>query len=135
MRTNKRAELVQALAERGDAAWRRHSGLAFRHEDDGWRRAENLALSYLALLPGGDAGALASQQYQQADNMTDRMGALAALADNHSHARDTLFADFAQRLPTKRWVMDNGSPLQAGSRRQGRAAHRHRADGAPGFLR
>ena len=118
VREQARAELAQALAERWDAAWRRHSGLAFRHEDAGRRALKNLALSYLALLPGGDAGALASQQYQQADNMTDRMGALAALADSHSHARDTLFADFAQRFADEALVMDKWFTLQAGSRRQ-----------------
>lgn len=118
VREQARAELAQALAERWDAAWRRHSGLAFRHEDAGRRALKNLALSYLALLPGGDAGALASQQYQQADNMTDRMGALAALADSHSHARDTLFADFAQRFADEALVMDKWFTLQASSRRQ-----------------
>jgi len=50
--------------------------------------------------------------------MTDRMGALAALADSHSHARDTLFADFAQRFADEALVMDKWFTLQASSRRQ-----------------
>ena len=117
VREQARLQLAQALADAWQTSWQRYSGRPFRHEDAGQRALKNLALSYLALLPAGAAGALASQQYQQADNMTDRMGALTALADTHSHTRDTLFADFAQRFADNALVMDKWFALQAGSRR------------------
>lgn len=102
VREQARLQLAQALADAWQTSWQRYSGRPFRHEDAGQRALKNLALSYLALLPAGAAGALASQQYQQADNMTDRMGALTALADTHSHTRDTLFS-----FKVQCWALSN----------------------------
>ncbi|MGF2059467.1 aminopeptidase N C-terminal domain-containing protein, partial [Enterococcus innesii] len=48
----------------------------------GHRALKNVALSYLAELDDGEAMALAQQQDQDANNMTDRLAALSAVLNS-----------------------------------------------------
>ena len=79
----------------------------------GQRALRNLALSYLVEL--GETGlALARTQYAQANNMTDRFAALAALV--HMNAASTELADFYQGFEHEALVVDKWFVLQAASR-------------------
>ncbi|MCE7528108.1 aminopeptidase N [Polynucleobacter sp. IMCC 30228] len=81
----------------------------------GKRALKNLALSMLLLANPQDLSIqqLALDQYQQANNMTDRFGALAALVlQGASKATDCL-ADFYQRFADNPLVIDKWFTLQA----------------------
>ncbi|KUE89625.1 aminopeptidase N [Cupriavidus necator] len=76
------------------------------------RALRNLALGYLA--DGGDAAmqALAEQQYQNADNMTDRFAALSALVNSFAPGREHALADFYERFEDDPLVIDKWFSLQ-----------------------
>lgn len=83
----------------------------------GRRALKNLSLHYL-LASGYTEGKtsfshLAEAQYQQANNMTDRMGALSALVNSNSPARSTVLTDFAQRYASQPLIMDKWFTVQA----------------------
>ena len=63
------------------------------------------------------AHALATEQFDTGDNMTDSIGALAALRDSLSPARDALFARFETRWRDEPLVLDKWFELQAQSAR------------------
>ncbi len=98
------------------------------HPADAGRRALlNLALRYLAAA-GNEAGlALARQRFDAAGNMTDRFGALAALVQSASPAREDALAIFHARYKDDALVLDKWFALQAGAWRW--------QDDAPGTLR
>ncbi len=80
----------------------------------GRRALKNLALSYL--MAGGDAQAeeLAREQYYHAGNMTDRMGALAALMNYGAEGeRAAALEHFYQQWQHDPLVMDKWFSLQA----------------------
>lgn len=80
----------------------------------GQRSLRNLALNYL-LVAGVNTGTpLARNQYDQASNMTDRMGALSALV-NYGDAQDRQdgLDDFFQRWQDNPLVLDRWFSLQA----------------------
>jgi aminopeptidase N len=81
------------------------------------RALSNLCLRYLGVLDDGAAHALASEQYRNADNMTDSIAALAALRDSRSAARDELYARFEARWREEPLVLDKWFALQAKSAR------------------
>ncbi len=60
----------------------------------GQRALKNMALDYLSLLDEAEMQALAVTQYRDADNMTDRMAALAVLSERPGDAREAALADF-----------------------------------------
>lgn len=60
----------------------------------GKRALKNLALSYLCAAPDAESLALAERQFDEADNMTDRIAALSALV----HARAPVAQDALQRF-------------------------------------
>jgi len=82
----------------------------------GRRPLTHLALSYLAELDGTDAHVLAQNQYDHANNMTDRLAALSALANRSAPGKDEalegFFADFEQEA----LVIDKWFALQAMAR-------------------
>jgi aminopeptidase N len=82
----------------------------------GKRTLKNLALSYW--LETGDAAAIAAtqKQYQTADNLTDRYGALAALLNTQPNAATQALADFYKRYEHEPLVIDKWFRLQAGAR-------------------
>lgn len=82
----------------------------------GKRALKNLALSYLAELDDADAHALAQAQYDAANNMTDRMAALAALANSQAPGRAAALAKFYSDFEQEPLVIDKWFSLQAMAR-------------------
>ena len=112
-----RSVLSVALNDRWLAAYTAQQREDFVLEESGARALKNLCLAYLALTPSPDFILLADTHYRQANNMTDRMGALSALADTDLAIRATLFAGFAGTYARDPLVMDKWFSLQASSRR------------------
>jgi aminopeptidase N len=79
----------------------------------GKRSLRNICLDLLAA--GGKTAALdrAEQQYRNADNMTDRMAALATLALHDGPQRERAIADFYSRYANNALVIDKWLSLQA----------------------
>jgi aminopeptidase N len=76
----------------------------YQPADTNKRRLKNTCLSYLSCI---DRGELAWQQYQTADNMTDSLAALFALANNpESPYREQAINDFKTRWQNDALVMD-----------------------------
>ena len=69
------------------------------------------------MLDDDAAHALVTEQFDTADNMTDSIGALAALRDSQSPVRDALFARFEARWRDEPLVLDKWFELQAQSAR------------------
>lgn len=84
----------------------------------GRRALRNLCLGYLTEL-GGDAIALAYQQFQTADNMTDQFAALVSLAQLEVPERLQALEAFYRRWQGEALVMDKWLGVQAGSRLAG----------------
>src|SRR6185437_8474447 len=81
------------------------------------RRLSNLCLRYLGTIDDAPAHALVVEQYGRADNMTDTIGALAALRDSTSPARDALYASFEAKWRDEPLVLDKWFALHAKSAR------------------
>ncbi|MES2025880.1 MAG: aminopeptidase N [Pseudomonadota bacterium] len=82
----------------------------------GKRALKNLALSYLSELDDADAHALAQEQYDAANNMTDRMASLAALANSQAPGRAAALAKFYSDFEQEPLVVDKWFSLQAMAR-------------------
>jgi aminopeptidase N len=80
----------------------------------GVRRLKTVALGLLASGDPARGAALAKAQYDVADNMTDRQGALVVLALLGGPEKDAAFADFYDRYRTNTLVLDKWFALQAG---------------------
>jgi aminopeptidase N len=108
-----RTYIVGALASRHRAAL---EALVERHRparpyaasqaQAGPRKLRNTALVYLAALDDVPARACVVAQYDDADNMTDAIAALDALADSTSIDRDDLFARFEAKWRDDPLVLD-----------------------------
>jgi aminopeptidase N len=88
-------------------------------ESIGRRALKNLCLGYLMQDPDAQASSLCLRQFEQADNMTDVMAALAALANADCPERAPALAAFADRWREDPLVMDKWFAIQATSRLQG----------------
>ena len=75
------------------------------------RSLKNTLLRILSYRDG--AIALAKDQYDRANNMTDRVAALSVLADSSSQERDAAFADYYERFKSYQLVVDKWFSLQA----------------------
>ena len=79
----------------------------------GRRALANMALGMLCLDAAASADAVwpgrAYQRVKDASNMTERLGALAALTDSHATLADRALAHFHQQFRTTRWWSTNGS--------------------------
>ncbi|HKO87144.1 MAG TPA: aminopeptidase N, partial [Burkholderiales bacterium] len=82
----------------------------------GKRALRNLCLGYLMELEEPDVVSLCMEQLAQADNMTDAMAALAALANSHTPQRETALADFYAKWKHEALVADKWLSTQATSR-------------------
>ncbi|SFN14135.1 aminopeptidase N [Formivibrio citricus] len=80
------------------------------------RSLKNVCLAYLAELDEAMVSEALLNQYSRADNMTDRLAALKALANRNGEEQ---LADFATRWKDDALVMDKWFALQAQSRRPG----------------
>ncbi len=81
----------------------------------GARKVKTQALVYLAAAAPDVATALAAAQYDAADNMTDRQGALMVLAGLDAPERESRLADFQRRHAGDALVIDKWFSIQAGS--------------------
>lgn len=90
---------------------------AYTPEDKGIRRLRSVALGYIAASGAADAAALAWTQFENADNMTDRQGALAVLANGHSAERDAALDQFYNRYAGNPLVLDKWFQTQGLSSR------------------
>ncbi len=79
------------------------------------RCLKNLCLAYLAQIDDGGTHELLMQQFTQADNMTDSIAALSALADIDCPQRETALAQFYQRWTDEDLVLDKWYAIQATS--------------------
>ena len=79
----------------------------------GRRSLRNVALDLLAATGAPAAIARAAQQYDAADNMTDRMAALATLSLHAGPERERALADFYARYAADALVIDKWFALQA----------------------
>lgn len=77
------------------------------------RRLQNCALSYLTCLNTDEMRDLALTQYQQANNMTESMGALRALMGENSPQKKTALDAFYTRWKADSLVINNWFSLQA----------------------
>jgi aminopeptidase N len=83
----------------------------------GARRLRTIALGYLAAAGAADAPALAKRQYDEADNMTDRQGALGVLVNGDAPERAAALAAFYDRYKGNGLVLDKWFTTQALSTR------------------
>ena len=79
----------------------------------GRRALRNVALDLMATSAALEAIARAARQYRDADNMTDRMAALATLSLHDVPERDAALADFYRRYSTDALIVDKWLSLQA----------------------
>ncbi|HEX3440414.1 MAG TPA: aminopeptidase N [Pseudolabrys sp.] len=79
----------------------------------GRRALRNVALDLMAATGAEAAIARAAQQYDDADNMTDRMAALATLSLHVGPTREHALADFYTRYSSDALVVDKWFSLQA----------------------
>jgi aminopeptidase N len=83
----------------------------------GLRRLKTVSLGYLAAARAEDAPAIAYRQFAEADNMTDRQGALGVLVNSEAAERETALADFYDRYRGNALVLDKWFSTQALSTR------------------
>jgi aminopeptidase N len=111
-----RAHLGAALAGALEALYRRHAQHGPYSPDAasaGRRSLRNAGLDLLAATGKHDALARAMDQYQSADNMTDRLAALATLAQHDTPERKTAMEDFYRRFENEPLVIDKWLSMQA----------------------
>ncbi|MEM7780356.1 MAG: aminopeptidase N [Pseudomonadota bacterium] len=103
-----------ALGAELEKLYERTSAIAF---DDpagrGARKVKSIALGYIAASSEARAAKLAAAQYDAADNMTDRQGALNVLCSLDCPEREEKLADFYTRYKGNDLVIDKWFMLQA----------------------
>lgn len=85
----------------------------FTQTEIGKRSIKNLALGYLVHLDTADMRSLALKQFQSADNMTDAMGALAALNNSKYEERTRALNAFYEKWQGDDLVINKWFSLQA----------------------
>ena len=133
-----REGLRRELGRRLDAQWREvydgaREPYAYTPAAKGLRRLRNVALGYIAASGAGDAAKLAFTQFQAADNMTDRQGALTALAGGTSDERVAALDIFYNRYADNPLVLDKWFQTQALSGRDDTGAAVAELSGHPDF--
>jgi aminopeptidase N len=116
-----RKDLGRALEARWRAAYARgREAGAYRYDPaaKGLRRLKNIALGYIAASGAGDANDTAFQQFEAADNMTDRQAALTSLVNSHANMRVAALDIFYHRYSDNPLVLDKWFSTQALSSRE-----------------
>ena len=103
-------ELAEAQAKGAD-------GHDLSPQAKGVRRLKSVALGLLASGDPARGASLAKSQYDLADNMTDRQGALVVLSLLGGAEKEAAFADFYDRYRSNTLVLDKWFALQAGAAR------------------
>jgi aminopeptidase N len=118
-----REALRRQLGQRLEAEWRAaYAGSASNRfeltpEAKGARRLRSVSLGFLMASGAADAPTLAWGQFLAADNMTDRQGALTALANSDAPQRADALAAFYERYKADPLVLDKWFTTQALSTR------------------
>ena len=117
--------LAQTLADRFTSLHDRASAVPYSLDAAarGARKVKTQALVYLAAGLPEEAARRAAAQYDAADNMTDRQGALMVLCALDTPLRAEKLADFHARHAGNALVVDKWFSLQAGSLHPGVLAH------------
>ncbi|HZU51085.1 MAG TPA: aminopeptidase N [Sphingomicrobium sp.] len=105
-------DLVAAHAVRGAA------GDDLSSQAKGIRRLRTVALGLIAGADEAKAATLAKAQFDRADNMTDRQGALAVLASLDTPEREAALEQFYSRFKDDALVLDKWFALQAAAQRR-----------------
>ncbi|MCW3846373.1 aminopeptidase N [Sphingomonas sp. LB-2] len=119
-----REALRHALGKSLEAEWRaayaavRANRFEYSPAGKGARRIKNVALGYLAASGAADAADMAFAQFEDADNMTDRQGALGTLVNGNSEKRSAAIQGFYQRYADNALVLDKWFQTQALSTRE-----------------
>ncbi|MFI4955271.1 MAG: aminopeptidase N, partial [Gammaproteobacteria bacterium] len=109
-------EMIQYLGEDLITVYRRHQLTTAYHVDVNSvarRSLKNTCLYYLARLNSEEVWQIISDQYYQADNMTDRVAALNAINNLDVSLRTTLLDHFAKQWENEPLVLDRWFALQA----------------------
>ncbi|PXA85533.1 aminopeptidase N [Nostoc sp. 3335mG] len=119
-REHLRKRLGRELETEWRAAYAASAGNRFEYTPSakGLRRLRTVALGYLDASGAADAAKLALAQYEGADNMTDRQGALTTLANGTAPERETALAAFYDRYKSDALVLDKWFTTQAISMRE-----------------
>jgi aminopeptidase N len=125
-------ELSDALlaAHRSDGA----SGDDLSPAAKGIRRLRTVALGLLAAADEPNAAALAEAQFNRADNMTDRQGALGILVSLDAPERQVALEAFYERFKDDALVLDKWFALQAAAQRPNTVDEVLRLAGHPDFV-
>ncbi|HEX8533566.1 MAG TPA: aminopeptidase N, partial [Allosphingosinicella sp.] len=99
----------------------------------GARRLRTVALGYLMSAGAEDAAQMAMRQFRDADNMTDRQGALGMLANSDAAERREALEAFYERYRDNALVLDKWFMVQALSSRDDTAEAVARLAGHPDF--
>jgi aminopeptidase N len=115
-----RVQLGRELESEWRAAYAATAANRFEYTPSakGLRRLRTVALGYLAAAGAEDAAVLALAQFEGADNMTDRNGALGVLANGTAPERETALAAFYARYKDDALVLDKWFTTQALSMRE-----------------
>jgi aminopeptidase N len=111
-----RGELARALRQDWRAAYDRHlrrGDYRYHVDDVASRRLKNLALSYLMADPQDEDIALAVEQFNSANNMTDEFAALRALVHSGRDEGKAVLARFYDRWRHEDLVIDKWFTVQA----------------------
>jgi aminopeptidase N len=114
-----RADLGRSLEAQWRAAYAANAAnrFAWSPAAKGARRLRSVALGYLMASGAEDAPGLAMGQFGAADNMTDRQGALGALASTDTPERQQALSAFYERYRGDALVLDKWFMVQALSSR------------------
>jgi aminopeptidase N len=118
-----REALRRDIGRTHEPAWRaaydatRADAFAYTPAAKGARRLRSVALGYLAASGAADVAELAFRQFERADNMTDRQGALGVLANGTSDERVAALDIFYNRYSDNALVLDKWFQTQALSTR------------------
>lgn len=89
------------------------NGFSLSSAAKGARKLRNTALMYLSASGAKDADAIAFSQFDRADNMTERQGALSVLASGKSDEREAALDIFYNRYAGDALVLDKWFQTQA----------------------
>lgn len=119
-----RADIGAELEEHWRSAYQRTSANRYEYAPGpkGLRRLRTVALGYIAAGEAPDASQIAYRQFADADNMTDRQGALGVLVNGEAPERAQALAQFHERHRHDALVLDKWFSTQALSTRSDTAA-------------
>ncbi|HZG09961.1 MAG TPA: aminopeptidase N [Allosphingosinicella sp.] len=114
-----RRRLGEALESQWRAAYAANAANRFEYSPaaKGARRLRTVSLGYVMAAGAADAPALAMRQFDDADNMTDRQGALGTLVNSDAPERQEVLCAFYDRYRGNALVLDKWFTAQALSSR------------------